>query len=727
MSYSNRDLSRLEADEFIETPLDDFRANPFQAVHRRLRGRYRIVVGLALIAAVSGAIAGYLVIPPGYESTGLIRVTPTLPLVLYKSEENQAPPMFDSFVATQARLLESRDTLVAALHSPNLVGTSWGSDPRGIARLQNALLVHHKYGEQLISVNVRDRDPHRARAAVNAILDAFVQRQDDLSGLTLTAKEQALVQREEQLEQELRELSNEILTVSDNCGAEAVERLYLAKVSELETIERKLAQLSLANLLSEINVQGPGFNNAFAAVDGNLATLSPNDPLNVLRERELGLQAEIASFSRRLRPEHPRMLELVRQLDAVRTNLQLRESQRTPNDQETHVRMATTQHMPAVYESLRSRVRTEAATLGFKRLHIADLQSQVKATTDRLNGTRRRLDELRVETGLSTVGRINVAAYGELPLAPSSDRRAGVAAVCAMAGVALAVGFVFLFGVVEGRCRFVADLEALADPADVLAILPDETAVRAATSTLPIHELRNVLQLRFGSEGSQVYALTSPVTGDGKTKLALSLGAAFAASDLRALVIDADLVDRGMTSELRMEDKDGLSQALGINGAAGQVYRTAIPNMWALPAGPLGAIEPGQVSPSKLRVLIDAVRSRFDVIIIDTGSILESIEASVVCAVADETLMITAGGERLRVIEASLQKLRRAGVAPGGIIMNRAAESDVARLAPGLAALQRSTRGESEDRLAGAPVDDASHYPAKATSEGADEQWRKAA
>ncbi|MCH8315596.1 MAG: hypothetical protein IIA64_06445, partial [Planctomycetes bacterium] len=135
MSESTREYIRTETDELVDEPIDALRANPLQTIHRQLRGRYRVAVLLAVLLGLCGGIAGFALFPAKYESTGLVRITPTLPTVLYESEENRIPPMFESFITTQAALFRSTELLQDALDHGGLVAAGWEPGPEGVARL----------------------------------------------------------------------------------------------------------------------------------------------------------------------------------------------------------------------------------------------------------------------------------------------------------------------------------------------------------------------------------------------------------------------------------------------------------------------------------------------------------------------------------------------------------------------------------------------------------------
>jgi len=88
--------------------------NPLLIIHRHLRGRYPLVIVLGLLFGIAGGAAGWLSRSPEYRSTGIIRIQPSMPKVLYESEQSVAPRMFTAFVNTQAQLISDPDVIQSA-------------------------------------------------------------------------------------------------------------------------------------------------------------------------------------------------------------------------------------------------------------------------------------------------------------------------------------------------------------------------------------------------------------------------------------------------------------------------------------------------------------------------------------------------------------------------------------------------------------------------------------
>ena len=726
MSESTQEYIRTDTEELLDEPIDVLRANPLQIIHRQLRGRYRVAILLTVLLGLCGGLAGFVLITPKYESVGLVRIAPTLPSVLYESEENRIPPMFDSFVTTQAALLRSTELLEDALENGGLVEAGWESGPQGVARLQNALVARRNRLEQVISIRVTHADPRLAQCAVNALLSTFVQREDSRYGMTNSAREGELVERLAQLEKVLGDLNVQTLQASDHLGIEAVQRQHTAKLHELEALEKQLADLALASSVLEL----PNGAESSAKILANLNSvlgIHMDGQLEDMQQQEAELKARIATLSRKLKPKHPAMIEKLRQLDAVRVRMRLREaelaSQAGDGESANVVDAAVAtprnriRRAESVYRSLRDQVSAEAATLGRTRSQLADLHAQSENVKRRLDEARTRLDQLRVERGFEKMARISVLAFANLPLAPVSDKRVGTTFIGAMFGSGLAVGLIVLFGLVAARCRFAEELDVFQDEAPVIGVVPDignRSRDAKAQAGIVVHQICNALFVTSSPDIHPVYAVTSPSCGDGKTSIALAMGASFAAVGCKTLVADLDLVTQGLTRHLKLQTKNGLCQALGMAEGAGQVHRTTTSNLWVLPTGQPKDTPPRQLSPSKLKWLIDALRARFEVIVLDTGPILESLEAPVAVGAADQTVLVTARGRKLGDVQAALARLRQLHVNCQGLVLNQAASVDCRHAA----ALNSRTNAWAERFSLQAASEQPSSVPASANKDG---------
>jgi succinoglycan biosynthesis transport protein ExoP len=671
--------------ELVAESAADFPSEPpLRLIQRVLRGRWILVAILAIAMAVIAGTLGYNAVPPKFESTALVRIESTLPSILYNSTEKLLPPNFEAYVASHVNYLQSREVLDAAVSTPEMQAVGWPQGARGVASLEGSLNVYRRRGEQVISVSVLHTDPYMAQVAANAVIDAYVDVCGRVGRVNLPETLQTLEQRETDLSQQLVGYRAQMLEVSNEYGSPAVQRMHTNKVEELIAIDRKIADLQIARARIA---------SGEASDIPATTALSPEETrLAALRDKELSLRAEIAGLRNRFGDKHPLVRELSRQLDTLLIEIDMRLNAGTQIASSTtsssidplatnEASLATIDRHLEQYKVIREQLREETASLGRQSVLLTGLSEKIDETRDLLTATRRRLDEVRVESKTDDLNRISIASRADYPVVPTSDRRRGLAAAGVIFGVLTGTSIVFLLGLVDTRLRFAEEYEVLDLEAPLVAMLPRlggsaEDEDRAARS---IHQLRNLIAVQSFQNDHKIIAVTSPDQGEGKTSVALALATSFAAAGHETLLIDTDIRRHRLSIELGLIDQPGLREALGSDTDSGQAHRMTDQPLWVMPVGTSEDIEAEDLSRDKLQWLLSAVRDRFDAIVLDTGSILTSVEASVATASADQVLLVVARDQKRPIVETAFDRMDQVGANCLGVVFNMADASDIAR------------------------------------------------
>jgi Mrp family chromosome partitioning ATPase/uncharacterized protein involved in exopolysaccharide biosynthesis len=379
----------------------------------------------------------------------------------------------------------------------------------------------------------------------------------------------------------------------------------------------------------------------------------------------------------------------------------------------------------------------EAIKLGRDDLELRKFQEEAKEVGQRLDETRNRIEQLSVEA--TVAGRVSVVSTGDLPAKPAKDPRAKAAAMAGGGGAAMGFGLVVLLAMLDRRLHRPEHLQGIRQVPilGILPQLPDDLgdAVQAGIAAHCVHQMRARLQLRGGGSPQQVFAITSAGALDGKTSLAMALALSFAGTRARTLLIDLDLVGGGLTSRLepmfrprlgeilqrrglitsaqleqglkpaeptrkmlgaalvdlgfvREQDvaqalaaqaktQPGLSDVLGGHPLESSVVATRVPYLSVLQLGSANPEDVAHISSSFVRQLLNEARQRFEVVIVDTGPILGSLEASLVVPQADAVVLVVARGTPRTLATAAATQLRGLGAPLAGIAFNRARTGDV--------------------------------------------------
>ncbi len=154
--------------------------------------------------------------------------------------------------------------------------------------------------------------------------------------------------------------------------------------------------------------------------------------------------------------------------------------------------------------------------------------------------------------------------------------------------------------------------------------------------------LRTNLLFRLAGTSNKVIMVTSTVSGEGKSFVALNLACAMALSGKKVLLVDMELRKGQLSADLNLENKIGIADYLEKNASLNDVI---IPsnineNLWVLSSGELASNPSETLLNGKMGILFEEMRRKFDYIIADTPPAAIVTDAQVVGLYTDITLYI---------------------------------------------------------------------------------------
>ncbi len=284
---------------------------------------------------------------------------------------------------------------------------------------------------------------------------------------------------------------------------------------------------------------------------------------------------------------------------------------------------------------------------------------------------------------------VDDADYPTSPIGLSTLTKALLGAAAGLlAGIILAV----LVGLLDRRLRARDGVERVTG-SSVLGVLPAEPdrakagVVDLAADGLVAERLRELrTNLRFvvppGADGPpRVIAMTSPANGDGRTTTAADLAAALAESGRSVVVVDGDLRKPGLADRMALDDaahrgaaERGLATVLVGEHTLDEAL---LPNVDAggrsialLPAGPVPTRVGELWAADRAPEVLEALRARFDYVIIDTPPLRSFTDGAMVASLVDGAIVLA----RIRhtstaALRAGLQALQRANATLIGTVV----------------------------------------------------------
>lgn len=139
----------------------------------------------------------------------------------------------------------------------------------------------------------------------------------------------------------------------------------------------------------------------------------------------------------------------------------------------------------------------------------------------------------------------------------------------------------------------------------------------------PVSEaLRSIrTNMEFMSRGkmNKVISVTSTISGEGKTFVAVNLGGIIALTGQKVVIIDLDLRKPKISKAFEGDNFKGISTLLiGRSELEDTVQHTGIPSYYFIPSGPVPPNPSELIMSKEFDQLLDKLKKMFDVVIIDT-------------------------------------------------------------------------------------------------------------
>jgi len=161
--------------------------------------------------------------------------------------------------------------------------------------------------------------------------------------------------------------------------------------------------------------------------------------------------------------------------------------------------------------------------------------------------------------------------------------------------------------------------------------------------------LRTSILLSQADHPPQVILVTSALPREGKTTAAANLAVTLAQLGDSTVVVDADLRKPGIGRVLNLGDGKhaGLSSYLAGVLSLDQVTlpHPAIPNLAAIPTGPLPPNPADLLSSQKLADAVAELRTNYKFIVIDSPPVMAVTDAVILSVQADGVLIVVRSGE----------------------------------------------------------------------------------
>ncbi len=610
--------------------------------------------------------------------------------------------LIDTFIKNQIVRITSDEVVDGALKRDDVRATKWfrsfkGDTQDARSALQKMMSADRIKGSTLIGVSFSTWEITDPPVIVDAVVQVYLERLAVESGRESDDVRRALVRERDRAEEHRRQIEEQLKQFT-----------ILNDLSALETRnhEANIAYKALAEQRTELELElqavrevYPALVNAQKSGTVNFTpqqlALADADPSVAARnERLLSLREQREVMRDRLGPQH----RMVRQID-----LQIQATEEEKKRQIDHVlrRLSASQleqtkqlidSLQAQLQALQPRVdeaHAQLRDLGLKLEEHARIKERANDAAKRYAKVDELLNAMRIQTDRpdsTQVRQVFRATQAELTFPRVIIIVPGITLFL----VGLVGGLVFLKESLDQRVKSPADVTMISDYT-LLGVIPDtaedpsnpsyvEGIVRVSPSGLMAESFRQVraaMSVPIERNKHQVLLMVGAQPQSGTSVVANNLAISMAYEGRRVLLLDANYRQPAQHRLFGVTTEPGLIEVVrGVMAFDDAVVHIDTPAMDILPIGRASDGAPEIFEGEAFGKLLDELRSRYDLIMIDAPPALLATDSMVMAKRADAAVVVVRAMEDMRgMIGRLLRQFSSQRIEVLGLILNRARSS----------------------------------------------------
>jgi succinoglycan biosynthesis transport protein ExoP len=231
-----------------------------------------------------------------------------------------------------------------------------------------------------------------------------------------------------------------------------------------------------------------------------------------------------------------------------------------------------------------------------------------------------RLMELRAVAGSGA----NIIGRATPPSEPAGMRLSTTALISVVIGLAIAFALLFLVEMLDRRLKSIEEIE-FEYRLPALVAIPNspgmsEKAQERRGALEPYRILRSALDLAAVTKPLNTLLVTSAVTGEGKTTVAVDLGHAIALTGRDVVLVELDLRRPSFATHMDLDGKRGVTTALTGGDVSRLLVRplSDLSNFSVLPAGGIPPNPSELLGSEQIREILSDLAAVHDMVIVDS-------------------------------------------------------------------------------------------------------------
>jgi capsular exopolysaccharide synthesis family protein len=615
-----------------------------------LKNRYGVILLTFLLVFMTAAVITS-VIPEKYESTSVVQVHPsTIAITPFRGQSSVNPGsnMTAQYLQNEFETIIAPETLKKAAQMAQLPA-QWEMDMDAVvSMLEGIVETTPRRGTDFIEINVRHASASDAKDIAEAVAEAYIQRrkknEEDRAKKALEA-----LDNERRLQSDLVQDYRKELTVLIQQygipyfdGGSAGNRLGLSEQAMFQSARSKLATFETQADQIKIQIE-------------KLVQLTSEELISYAAGLDLP-QNQVTAYATQNRAAVDRMLDLSAQgigqkhPDMVTMKQRAKGAMDKAHEEVVSLKEVLKTKLDLVEKQvlkMREMVddrKEDAITLSLKQTNYTQAKEQYEQARGMLREMKFKHSEAEI---LLKMPRDPITLHetpkkASKPVFPNFTMNlllgAGV-------GLIFGIAIALLLEHLDTSVKSLEDVERYLQ-VPVLAVIPKDVGVLHKQSGMsPDAEAYRILRtnIEFNRKNPDNNSITvvSGGAGEGKSTTLVNLAYVCAQGGYTTLMIDADLRRPRLHTFFDINNSVGLTNYLTTDLALEDVIlQTPVDNLYFMPSGILPADAAGILNSRRMSELLQDVKQRFDLVLVDSPPILGVSDAAVLASEVDLTMVV---------------------------------------------------------------------------------------
>ncbi len=637
-----------------------------------------------LVAVVTTVTIGTFMMRPQYKSTITVKIDKENPNILTFKDVVGLERAEEDYYQTQYKVLQSRNLAKRVIRSlmlykhpefavlndedeKELMHTlskqdNLLSDDKVTSKLIDSFLskleVNPIQKSRLVNVSFTSYDPELSAKVANTIGETFIQLNIE-SKFEATYQARTWLEKQldimkakvEQAEERLNEYAakNEIIFLKEDESGEDNEKENI--------ITKRLSELS-TNLTAAISdrIAKEALYREVASGDPQSSSVVMNNPLIMeLKKTYAELESEYNKQLKIYKPDYPKMVKLKEHIDQIKNKIDL-ETKKIVSSIKKDYQIALRRE--GELRSLVEKQKQEALDLNQRSIQYQILKREADTNKELYNGLLQRLKETGVSASL-TASNIQILDRAEVPKLPYKPKKTLNIILSIVIGLFGGIGLAFFIEYLDNTIKTPEDLEKRMSlpPLGWVPyhfgsknnLLVEHVSHTDSSSQIAeaYRSIRTFLLLSSGGKPPRMIMVTSPTREEGKTTTAINISISLTKSDVKVIIVDADMRRPRIHNVLSLDNKVGLSNFLSGNAEIddGIIKASNIENLDVITSGPIPPNPAELLSSYRFTDLLYALYSLYNFIIIDTPPVIGISDSLIASTQVDGVIIVARSGK----------------------------------------------------------------------------------